>query len=718
MQGQINYQLPRSFNEQCILGELEAVITVDSFSVLSTPDGKKIVAEGYGRLSSPGEPFLPSKIVSIAIPPTAELINVEYDLGEKTMLEGTYNIIPIPPTSLIDKSNLFEEQQQMIYSSNIESIYTSKGSYPTDIIQFKQTAGYRSYNLVDVQVSPFIFTPSSGIVEYYPTISIIINYKLSSISDENVPIKDPSYDQRAQDIIYNIEQAKKWYTSEGLQTQDSYDYVIITLDDLVDVVDPLVQWETEKGRNVKVVTLSWITDNYDGFDTPEKIRNFLREKYPDDQWGIRDVCIIGHWDDIPMRKTSQKLSFNDETVETDFYYAELSLPDNESWDSDQDHRYAENNDKTDFYSEVTVGRIPWSDPDTVRHICEKSVVFEQNTDPSYKNNILLLANFPDENTDGATFMEYCVNSDMHPWMESWMKTRMYQRDSTYPYDYVLNRLNVVNVWSKGTYGIVSWHSHGNPYGSGGFISVDDCQSLNDEYPAIISGASCSNSDTDYENIGQCMMKQGAIGFLGANKGTPYRTKWDDVSDGSDQSFKYLFISSVTSGKYSQGQAHQYALSEMYQRGLWDVFRYETFCHGSLFGNPDISVESCISNNPPMKPETPEGPISGRIQQEQTYTTSSTDTEDDDIYYCFSWGDGDIEWFGPYSSGQQIEATHKWDEEGDFQIKVKAKDINGIESEWSDPLQVSMPKGKMTGSLKEMIKGLMEEIYTYIIFNKY
>lgn len=717
MKDQAVDQLQNSLNDQLAKEEIEVFITVDSFSVLSSADGEKIVAEGYGRLTNPGEPFLPSKIVSIAIPPNAEFIDVEYDLSTKVMLDGTHDIVPIPPTTLSEDGTLFDNQQQRIYSSNIESIYSNDESYPATIVSFKSTSGYRSYNLVDVQVSPFCFTPSSGIVEYYPKISIIIIYKLSSISEGTIPLNDQTYDQRAKEIIYNFEQAQEWYISENIQTSDRYDFVIITLDGLVDVIEPLIQWESEKGRNVNVVTLSCITENYDGFDTPEKIRNFLREKYPDDQWGIKDVCIIGHWDDIPMRKTSQRLNFNDEPVETDFYYAELSLPDNESWDSDQDHIYGENNDIIDFYSEVTVGRIPWSDPDTVRHICEKSVAFEQNTDPSYKNNILLLANFVDENTDGATFMEYCVNNEMHPWMESWLKTRMYERESTYPYDYVLNRLNVVNIWSKETYSVVSWHSHGNPYGSGGFISVDDCQYLNDEYPAIISGASCSNSDTDYENIGQAMMKQGAIGFLGANKATPYQTQWDDVNDGSDQSLKYLFISSITSGKYSQGQAHQYALAEMYKRGLWDYLKYETFCHGSLFGNPDISIASPFANNPPETPETPEGPVSGKVQKEQTYITTSTDPDGDDIYYCFSWGDGDTDWFGPYPSGQQIEATHKWGEEGEFDIKVKAKDTGDTESDWSDSLQVSMPKNRMVISLERMLNGMIEDICAYLLFNR-
>jgi hypothetical protein len=214
-----------------------------------------------------------------------------------------------------------------------------------------------------------------------------------------------------------------------------------------------------------------------------------------------------------------------------------------------------------------------------------------------------------------------------------------------------------------------------------------------------------------------MMKQGAIGFLGANKATPYQTQWDDVNDGSDQSLKHLFISSITSGKYSQGQAHQYALAEMYNRGLWDYLKYETFCHGSLFGKPDISIASPFANKPPEKPETPEGPVSGKVQKEQTYITRSTDPDSDDIYSCFSWGDGDTDWFGPYPSVQQIEATHKWVKEGEVDIKVKAKDTGDNESDWSDSLQASMPKNGMIISLERMLNGRIEDICACLLFNR-
>ncbi len=670
-------------------------IKITSYSVVKTQAGEKIIADGFGRLSQPGKPYLPSKIFSIAIPPDATFIEMSYDLGKKTTLEGIYHISPILPSELSIKDDQFEYQQEQMYASNVESIYTSSRSYPSESITLKGFANYREYKLVDVVVSPFVYSPLLGMVEYYPNITLSIRYDVENKENKVPATCSTSHtDKIAETIIMNYEQSQQWYPSSKPSSIETYDFIIITLDSLTDAIGPLVQWETEKGRSVRVVTLSWIQENYQGYDIAEQIRNFLRDKYPDAAWNIRDVCIVGHSEDIPMRKTSQRIDQEYEPAETDFYYAELSLPDNESWDLDQDHRYGENSDPIDFYGEITVGRIPWSDEKTVRHICEKSVSFEQNTDPSFKNNILLLANFPDEETDGATFMEYCVNEDMHPWMSSWMKTRMYDRNTEYAYDYVLNHQNVVNVWSKGSFGVVSWHSHGNPYGSGGFISVDDCQYLNDDYPSIISAASCSNSDTDYLNIGQAMMKQGAVGFLGANKVALYQTQWDDVNDGSDQSFKYFFTSGITSGGYTQGQAHQYAISKMYQMGLWDSLKYETFCHGSLWGNPDLGIASASENDAPMKPDTPNGPTSGKVNVELNFSTVSSDPNGDDLYYCWSWGDGTTDWFGPFESNDKISASHRWAQQGSFEVKVKAKDTCGMESAWSDPFPISMPKNQL------------------------
>ena len=98
------------------------------------------------------------------------------------------------------------------------------------------------------------------------------------------------------------------------------------------------------------------------------------------------------------------------------------------------------------------------------------------------------------------------------------------------------------------------------------------------------------------------------------------------------------------------------------------------------------------NLSPEKPETPEGPSSGETGTEYTYTTSTNDPEGEQVYYLFDWGDDtNSGWLGPCDSGDEVSTSHTWDSTGSFEIKVKAKDTNDIQSEWSDPLSISMPK---------------------------
>ena len=55
-----------------------------------------------------------------------------------------------------------------------------------------------------------------------------------------------------------------------------------------------------------------------------------------------------------------------------------------------------------------------------------------------------------------------------------------------------------------------------------------------------------------------------------------------------------------------------------------------------------------------------------------------------------WGDGTTsEWNGPHQSGQPITMSHTWSSPGAFDIKGKAKDIYGEESEWSNILLVTI-----------------------------
>ncbi len=94
------------------------------------------------------------------------------------------------------------------------------------------------------------------------------------------------------------------------------------------------------------------------------------------------------------------------------------------------------------------------------------------------------------------------------------------------------------------------------------------------------------------------------------------------------------------------------------------------------------------NHPPNPPDKPYGKTVGEVGKYYTYSTQTTDPNDDDVYYFFDWGDGtDSGWLGPYASGETVSATHRWYNKGTYNVMVKAKDESGIESGWSEPLSV-------------------------------
>jgi formylglycine-generating enzyme required for sulfatase activity len=98
------------------------------------------------------------------------------------------------------------------------------------------------------------------------------------------------------------------------------------------------------------------------------------------------------------------------------------------------------------------------------------------------------------------------------------------------------------------------------------------------------------------------------------------------------------------------------------------------------------------NHAPITPNRPEGTTSGKPGTIYSYETAAVDPDGDQIYYWFNWGDeSNSGWLGPYTSGIIINASHGWEAKGNYEIKVKAKDIHGLESDWSNSLPISMPK---------------------------
>jgi hypothetical protein len=109
-------------------------------------------------------------------------------------------------------------------------------------------------------------------------------------------------------------------------------------------------------------------------------------------------------------------------------------------------------------------------------------------------------------------------------------------------------------------------------------------------------------------------------------------------------------------------------------------------------NKETYITILSLNSPPNTPNRPQGRIEGTTGATYLYSTSTVDPDGDNVFYLWDWGDGTYSnWLGPFQSGATASTTHSWDEEGSYEVRVKAKDVYDVESDWSEPLAVTMPK---------------------------
>jgi hypothetical protein len=147
-------------------------------------------------------------------------------------------------------------------------------------------------------------------------------------------------------------------------------------------------------------------------------------------------------------------------------------------------------------------------------------------------------------------------------------------------------------------------------------------------------------------------------------------------------------------------------------------QYPTIASGVVF----LGDENLIVPFAPSKPDKPQGPESGKTGTSYSYSTSSTDINEDLVKYGWDWDGDDIvdQWDDNegnyYTSGSTIITSHSWGNKDTYDLKVKAEDINGDQSDWSEPLTVSM--SKIGATQKPLINFFVNHPLFYQLFQRF
>ena len=112
---------------------------------------------------------------------------------------------------------------------------------------------------------------------------------------------------------------------------------------------------------------------------------------------------------------------------------------------------------------------------------------------------------------------------------------------------------------------------------------------------------------------------------------------------------------------------------------------------------DLSSQSSltiiISNYQVYRPNKPtiSGPTFGIGGIEYTFTFTTDDPNNNEISYLIYWDDSSYTGWTPIQPSEKpLKISHIWYQKNTYNVKAKVKNIQGIESEWSDPLPITMP----------------------------
>ena len=643
------------------------------------------INEANSYIMEQGKPMVPCYIEKYAFPFGTTIEDVICTPTNIEIQTITKDIKPTPLAVSVGTTVSKEKIQELDYRIEL---------YPSNWFDYSVSTGLfkgEISTIVTIQLNP---------VRYHPFDKTIKSAKEFDI-----------------DIIYKTKNIPK-------QTLVDYEFLIICADEYSDELSSFVTHKEGRGISTYLSTLSTVYATAPGADNQEKIKNYIKDAI--ETWGTTNVLLVGGISKMPGRYVYCYFAEgdDDEVFVSDLYYADIYYGSGEfaKWDSNGNGKHAEfewlgeTDTDIDYYPDINFGRWACTNGGQVTTMVNKVKTYE-NT-PAYQEswftNLVVVGgdSFIDEEHDPDGVLEgEVVNQAVIDFMDGFLPNKQWVSNGKLTGLLPTGLTSITNAIEAGC-GFVDFSGHGNPSTwathphlndniwvptpYGGYFNTNAQTLNNGNKLPIVTVEACSTAkfSSDYNCLNWAFLKNpngGAIGSFGATAlGWGYIG--EDVTEG-------------LIGKIGLDTFRGYKLDEATTiGGMWanaigrsiyttmDGAERKTVLEWQCFGDPSLQISE--PSDPPAKPSTPNGPTSGGINVEYTYTTSATDPNGDQIYYLFDWDDGTSSgWLGPYNSGQTATGKKTWKKVGTYSIRVVAKDEHGKLSDWSDTLSVTVPRNK-------------------------
>jgi hypothetical protein len=631
-------------------------------------------------LMKQGKPILPSYSKTFTFPIGTTIKSITATPKNIDLQTLSKPLQPTPQAMIIGQTES-TAQQNINYGSE---------PYPSDWFNYMVRSGIvngeRSI-VVETEFSPIKYYPAENSFDFANEVEIVIEYETTEVQQSFL---------------------------------EQYELLVIGPSEYSDEIAPLITHKTGRGLTAKFADLTEVYGGA-GSDNQEKIKLYIKDAI--ETWATTNVLLVGSASKLPSRTVYIYIEDeepNPEVFQSDLYYADIydGLGAFCSWNSNGNSKYGEydwegNTDEMDLLPDVYFGRWAATTGTQVTTMVNKVKTYE-NT-PAYQQDwftdLVVVGgdSFPDSgDVDEGEFINEKVIQMMTGFTPNKQWVTNGKLTSTIP-NGVTNLKTAINAGC----GFVDWSGHGNPttwathphgiHGTwvptpypGGFFNSHAGQLTNGNELPIIAVEACSTakfaSNTNCFNWAfLANANGGAIGSFGATA-----LGWGYIGSGVSQgligkmgldTFRgFALDDAVTLGEMWYNALDRFIDSSM------DAMDIKTTAEWQSMGDPTLQIGE--ESNPPAKPNTPGGTTSGKTGTTYTYTTSTTDPDGDQVYYKWDWGDGTFSaWLGPINSGVTASAQKSWNNQGQYEIRVSARDTHGKVSDWSNPLIVNMPRSR-------------------------
>ena len=330
--------------------------------------------------AEPGQPLLPQWSFTLAIPQGMRVAGVDCQARGTSEIGRGLQVFPgQPPVS-------FSQTALPPFASPDPAVYESDAAWPGRFAEASPVGIKSGFRLVTITLHPLQYQPASGLLTIAGELAVTVRYEPDPLAQREFLTSGQlaSFGPAVRTLVYNPGDVSKYAPAARPAYFGDIDYIIITSDALASDFQPLANWRTRKGFKTEVRTVAWITANYTGRDTPEKIRNFIIDYY--NTKGIRWVLLGGDNEVVPCRQARATVGGETGNIPCDLYYGDLQG----TWDDDNDNIFGERaHDHVDLYYEVYVGRASVDNTTQVQTFVSKVLTHEKAPPTGYLQRMLM-----------------------------------------------------------------------------------------------------------------------------------------------------------------------------------------------------------------------------------------------------------------------------------------------------------------------------------------